>query len=75
MKITIKQGQHGRYRWNLYEDDGAHAGVMTVRGVATYDEAVAATKRHFGDSVELVLSSGDPDMDWPQFAGPRDWAD
>ena len=37
--------------------------------------AVASAKRLFGSAVELVLSSGDPDMDWPQFAGARDWQD
>ena len=55
-KIRIKQGKGGQWRWHLYED-GAHAGMMTIRGVATYDEAVAKTKRAFGDMVELVLSS------------------
>ena len=75
LKLRIKQGKGGQWRWLLYEEDGAHAGMMTIRGVATYDEAVAATKRAFGDGVELVLSSGDPDLDWPLYAGPRDWAD
>ena len=54
----------------LYED-GKYAGIMFIQGVATYDEAVAKTKLHFGGAVELVLSSGDPDMDWPQHAGMR----
>ena len=74
LQLRIKQGKGGQWRWHLYED-GAHAGMMTIRGVATYDEAVAKTKRAFGDMVELVLSSGDPDLDHPQYAGPRDWAD
>ena len=74
LQLRIKQGKGRQWRWHLYED-GAHAGMMTIRGVATYDEAVAKTKRAFGDMVELVLSSGDPDLDHPQYAGPRDWAD
>lgn len=74
LQLRIKPGKGGRYRWHLYVD-GAHAGMMTIRGVATYDEAVAAARRAFGDGVELVLSSGDPDLDWPLYAGPRDWAD
>ena len=39
LKLRIKQGKGGQWRWHLYEDDGAHAGMMTIRGVATYDEA------------------------------------
>ena len=91
LKIHIRQGKRGAWRWHLYEldydfslpDDHAdhaklfesHAGMSTIRGYATYDDAVAATKRLFGSAVELVLSSGDPDMDWPQYAGERDWQD
>ena len=74
LKLYIRQGKGGRWRWVLYED-GKYAGIMFIQGVATYDEAVAKTKLHFGGAVELVLSSGDPDMDWPQHAGLRDWQD
>ena len=91
LKIRIRQGKGGKWRWHLYEvgydfslpDDHAdhaklfesHAGMSTIRGSDTYENAVASAKRLFGSAVELVLSSGDPDMDWPQFAGARDWQD
>ena len=74
LQIRIKQGRGGKWRWHLYED-GAHAGMSSIRGVATYDAAVASAKRHFGEGVEIILSSGNPDMDWPLYAGARDWAD
>ena len=74
LKVYFRQGKRGNWRWLMYED-GRFAGICNVRGYKSYDEAVAAAKRHFGGAVQLVLSSGDPDMDWPQYAGERDWAD
>ena len=55
--------------------DGVFDGMSTIRGYESYDGALSAAKRHFGGAVALMLSSGDPDMDWPQYAGARDWAD
>ena len=74
LQIRIKQGRGGKWRWHIYEDN-AHAGMMTIRGTATYEQAVTSAKRHFGEGVEIILSSGNPDMDWPLHAGARDWAD
>ena len=74
LRVIFKQGKGGRYRWFSYVDSVFDA-MSTIQGYASYSGALAAAKRHFGDGVELVLSSGDSDMDHPQYAGPRDWAD
>ena len=68
MRVEIRQGKGGRWRWLLYEDDKC-AAVSMVRGFATNGEAFQAAMRHFGSSVEVHRHSGDPDMDWPQYAG------
>ena len=72
LKIKIRQGKGGLHRWHLYEGATWHG---MSRGYRSYNDAVAAAKRHYGDDVTLELSSGDPDEDWPLHAGPRDWAD
>ena len=75
LRIRIKQGKGGQWRWHLYDAEDKHAGMSTIRGFFSYNDAVWAAKKHFGDGVELVLSSGLSDMDWPLHAGARDWAD
>ena len=74
LQIRIKQGKGGQFRWLLYEDD-VFAGMSHIQGYASRSLAELAAKRHFGEWVELHPGTGDPDLDHPQYAGPRDWAD
>ena len=74
LQIRIKQGKGGQFRWLLYED-GVFAGMSHIQGYDSRSLAEQAAKRHFGEWVELHPGTGDPDLDHPQYAGPRDWAD
>ena len=72
MEVKFRQGRGGRWRWHLYSGDVWQAMSRSYEG---YWETVNHAKFHFGHAVELILSSGNPDDDWPQYAGARDWAD
>ena len=72
LKLDIKQGKGGDWRWHLYED-GAHSGMSSIQGYATKAEAHAYAKHHFGSGIEIVEEGATPDESITLFAGPRDW--
>ena len=67
LKIRIKQGNGGKWRWHLYDAEDKHAGMSTIMGFNSYDAGLYWQPRNNKEvrrrCLELVLSSGNTDMD------------
>ena len=64
IKITVKEGKHGRWRWQAVLG-GKHVCMSGVRGYKTSREAQNAAVKAFSEDVEIRILLG------PLYAGPR----
>ena len=75
LRIQIRQGARGKYRWFLYED-GKFAGMSTIRGYDTKRQAFEAAERHFGGNVMMLDDTSQYEEEHRNvYAGARDWSD
>ena len=68
MKLDIRQGEGGRWRWFLRDNADVYRADSRPQGFDTHAEALADAKEVFGESLTLY----DPD-EGELFAGPRDF--
>lgn len=75
LRIQIKQGARGKWRWFLYED-GKFAAMSGIRGHDTKGKAFRSAKRHFGGNVEMLDDTSEYEEEHHNvYAGERDWSD
>ena len=69
MKIEIRQGKGGRWRWFLYENDGKFAGISSIYGWETKYVAKREAKRQLSAGITIEDAE-----EGELYAGQRDWS-
>ena len=46
LKVTIRQGKRGKYRWSAYDDTGNHVFGSTIHGFQTLDQCRTSVEKY-----------------------------